>query len=174
MSRQLIAGLVLATALVASACTGEADVVVDTTELPITTDAPITTEPATTVPPTTEPTTTAPAPADSTTEPSDAGSVSTLPGLGGIIDPETLDEFEEAIKTDEGRDRFIDAVVAAVPALTRDQAGCFLDNVDIQVVVSFTGGGVEDLTAQQVGEIVSVLEVCDIAIETLLTAGGTS
>ena len=170
MSRQLIAGLVLATALIASACTGEADVVVDTTELPITTDAPITTEPTTTVPPTT----TAPAPADSTTEPSDAGGVSTLPVLDGIIDPETLDEFEEAIKTDEGRDRFIDAVVAAVPALTRDQAGCFLDNVDIQVVVSFTGGGVEDLTAQQVGEIVSVLEVCDIAIETLLAAGGTS
>lgn len=170
MSRQLIAGLALTIALIAPACSGEADVVVDTTELPITTDAPITTEPTTTAVPTTEPTTTEP----TTAESNDAGGAATLPELDGIIDPETLDEFEEAIKTDEGREGFIDAVVAVVPALTRDQAGCFLDNVDVQVVVSFTDGGVEGLTAQQVGEIVSVLDVCDIAIETLLASGGTS
>ena len=148
--------LLVALPLIFAACSGsEASIdAVDTT-------APATTEAPTTQAPTTEaPTTEAPA----TTEAADSIlDDATQDSLADILSEADLDEMEALLATEAGRAAFIDGVVEVAPSMSRDDAGCLLDNLDLSLFVALQGDPTS-LTLDQLTPLIDVLSTCNIPL----------
>lgn len=75
---------------------------------------------------------------------------------------------EELLGTDVGREAFIEGFVNTSPGITAEQAGCFLDNSDIQLLaeMSVDPGNLSD---EAVTSFLATLDVCGIELSAFQT-----
>jgi len=182
--RDRLGFVVLVFALLATACTaGQVpDVVVVeatpsstsiTTEVPSTvapsTQPPSTQPPSTELPPTELPPSSETA-ASATPTTTDAGQTGTSFSLGAtassLLAATDLDDLEQLLASDSGRQDFIDNVVEALPGLSQDQAGCFLDNLDLGMLAALDGD-LASLSSEQISSVLAVMLTCEIPLDAL-------
>lgn len=70
---------------------------------------------------------------------------------------------EELLGTEVGRQAFIEGFVNTSPAITEEQAGCFLDNSDIEVLAAMSVDP-DNLSDEAVQSFLATLETCDIPL----------
>ncbi len=93
-------------------------------------------------------------PADSSDESAASGSIE-----DAFASPEAL---ESLLGSDAGRDLLIDGLVESV-GLTRDQAGCLLDTLDLPALAALADGA--DPEADLVADLFAALSSCGISLE---------
>lgn len=101
------------------------------------------------------------APDDSDAEPSDNPFAEAL----------ATDDFsavESLLKTETGRAAFIEGFLGTAPGLTAEQAGCFLDNSNIQVLAEMSVEP-DNLSDEAVQGFIAALDACDIPLSAFQT-----
>ncbi len=71
--------------------------------------------------------------------------------------------MEEILRTEVGREAFIEGFIGTSPGVTAEQAGCFLDNTDIAVLAEMSVNP-DDLSAEAVSGFLATLETCEIPL----------
>lgn len=75
---------------------------------------------------------------------------------------------ETLLNSDVGREAFIEGFVSTSPGITPEQAGCFLDNSDIQVLAEMSVDP-DNLSDDAVEGFLAALDACDIPLSAFQT-----
>lgn len=75
---------------------------------------------------------------------------------------------EAVLRSETGRETFIESFVSASPRLTPEQAGCFLDNSDIQVLAEMSVDP-DNLSPEAVEGFLAALDACGIQLSDFQT-----